>query len=78
MILFRNGYYQHTLLGFSKTENILDLPCKSTKPINVMAITNVFLHIEAGYDLNLNDGNLDNHNGDIACLISDILLQVQW
>jgi hypothetical protein len=56
----------HTLLGFSKTENILDLPCKSTKPINVMAITNIFLHIEAGYDLNLNDGNLDNHKGDVA------------
>jgi hypothetical protein len=56
----------HTLLGFSKTENIIDLPCKSTKPINVMAITNVFLHIEAGYDLNLNDGNLDNHKGDVA------------
>ncbi len=31
-----------------------------------MAITNIFLHIEAGYDLNLNDGNLDNHKGDIA------------
>ncbi len=31
-----------------------------------MAITNVFLHIEAGYDLNLNDGNLDNHKGDVA------------
>jgi hypothetical protein len=56
----------HTLLGFSKTENIIDLPCKSTKPINVMAITNIFLHIEAGYDLNLNDGNLDNHKGDVA------------
>jgi hypothetical protein len=56
----------HTLLGFSKTENLIDLPCKSTKPINVMAITNIFLHIEAGYDLNLNDGNLDNHKGDVA------------
>jgi len=31
-----------------------------------MAITNVFIHIEAGYDLNLNDGNLDNHKGIIA------------
>jgi len=56
----------HTLLGFSKTENLIDLPSKSTKPINVMAITNIFLHIEAGYDLNLNDGNLDNHKGDVA------------
>jgi hypothetical protein len=31
-----------------------------------MAITNMFLHIEAGYDLNLNDRNLDNHKGDVA------------
>jgi len=56
----------HRLLGFAKTENLLNLPCKSTKSINVMAITNVFLHIEAGYDLNINDGNLDNHKGDVA------------
>jgi hypothetical protein len=56
----------HALLGFSKKETLVDIPCKSTKPINVMAITNIFLHFEAGYDLNLNDGNLDNHKGQIA------------
>jgi hypothetical protein len=56
----------HTLLGFSKTENIIEIPCKSSKPINVMSITNIFLHLEAGYDLNINDGNLDNHKGDRA------------
>ena len=31
-----------------------------------MSITNIFLHLEAGYDLNINDGNLDNHKGDRA------------
>jgi hypothetical protein len=56
----------HILLGFSKTENIIEIPCKSSKPINVMSITNIFLHLEAGYDLNINDGNLDNHKGDRA------------
>ncbi len=56
----------HTLLEFSKSENIIELPCTSSKPINVMAITNIFLHIEPGYDLNINDGNLDNHKGEIA------------
>ena len=56
----------HTLLGFSKSENIIDIPCTSSKPINVMAITNILLHLEAGYDLNINDGNLDNHKGDRA------------
>jgi hypothetical protein len=56
----------HTLLGFSKSENLLDIPCISSKPINVMAITNIFLHLEPGYDLNINDGNLDNHKGEIA------------
>ncbi len=56
----------HTLLGFAKSENIIDIPCTSSKPINVMAITSVFLHLEPGYDLNTNDGNLDNHKGEIA------------
>jgi hypothetical protein len=56
----------HTLLGFAKSENIINIPCKSSKPINVMSITNIFLHLEAGYDLNINDGNLDNHKGDRA------------
>ena len=63
----------HTLLGFSKSENLLDIPCISSKPINVMAITNIFLHLEPGYDLNINDGNLDNHKGEIAKSNSIIL-----
>jgi hypothetical protein len=63
----------HVLLGFSKSENLLDIPCISSKPINVMAITNIFLHLEPGYDLNINDGNLDNHKGEIAKSNSIIL-----
>jgi len=63
----------HTLLGFSKTESIINLPCTSSKPVNVMAITNVFLHLEPGYDLNINDGNLDNHKGEIVQSNSIIL-----
>ena len=63
----------HTLLGFSKTESIIILPCTSSKPVNVMAITNVFLHLEPGYDLNINDGNLDNHKGEIVQSNSIIL-----
>ena len=63
----------HTLLGFSKTESIINIPCISSKPINVMAITNVFLHLEPGYDLSINDGNLDNHKGEIAQSNSIIL-----
>jgi hypothetical protein len=54
----------HILLGFSKTENLIQIPCKSSKPINVMSITNIFLHLEPGYDLGINDGNLDNHKSD--------------
>ena len=38
----------HSLLGFSKDEKLLDLPCVSSKPVNVMSITNVFLHLEPG------------------------------
>ncbi len=56
----------HTLLGFSKSEHLLDIPCTSSKPINVMAITNIFLHLEPGYDLGLEDQNLDNHKGEIV------------
>ena len=56
----------HTLLGFSKSENIIEIPCTSSKPINVMAITNIFLHLEPGYDLGLEDQNLDNHKGEIV------------
>jgi hypothetical protein len=56
----------HTLLGFSKTQDEINIPCKSSKPINMMAVTNIFLHLEPGYDLGLEDQNLDNHKGDIA------------
>ena len=38
-----------------------------------MSITNVFLHPESGYDLNINDGNMDNHNSDIVKSNSIIL-----
>ncbi len=34
-----------------------------------MAITNIYLHLEPDYDLNINAGNLDNHKdhtGEIA------------
>jgi hypothetical protein len=31
----------------------------------MMAVTNIFLHLEPGYDLGLEDQNLDNHKGDI-------------
>ncbi len=31
-----------------------------------MAITNTFLHLEPGYDLGLEDQNLDNPKGQIA------------
>ena len=54
----------HSLLGFSKEENLLEIPCTSSKPVNMMCITNVFLHLEPGYDLGLSDQNLDNHKGD--------------
>ena len=63
----------HTLLGFSREENLLNIPCVSSKPINVMAITNVFLHLEPGYDLNINDGNLDNHKSSYVQSNSIIL-----
>ncbi len=36
----------HSLLGFSKDVGLLDLPCVSSKPVNVMSITNIFLHLE--------------------------------
>ncbi len=31
-----------------------------------MSITNIFLHLEAGNDLSIHGGNLDNHKGDTA------------
>ena len=63
----------HSLLGFSKDEKLLDLPCVSSKPVNVMSITNVFLHLEPGYDLGLSDQNLDNHKSDTVQSNSIIL-----
>ena len=63
----------HSLLGFSREEKLLEIPCTSSKPVNVMAITNVFLHLESGYDLNINDGNLDNHKSDTVQSNSIIL-----
>ena len=38
-----------------------------------MSITNIFLHLEPGYDLNLNDGNMDNHKSDTVQSNSIIL-----
>ena len=63
----------HMLLGFSKNESLINLPYKSSKPINVMPITNVFLHLESGYDLGLADQNMDNHKSDTVQSISIIL-----
>ena len=63
----------HPLLGFNRDETLLFIPCKSSISINVMSITNVFLHPESGYDLNINDGNMDNHNSDIVKSNSIIL-----
>ena len=68
----------HSLLGFSKDEKLLDLPCVSSKPVNVMSITNVFLHLEPGYDLGLSDQNLDNHkNLDICGYKAPIIILYQ-
>jgi hypothetical protein len=53
----------HSLLGFPVSENIINIPCVSSKPVKVMSITNVS-HLEPGYDLGSNDGNLDNHKSD--------------
>ena len=63
----------HMLLGFSKNESLINLPYKSSKPINVMPITNVFLHLESGYDLGLADQNMDNHKSDTVQSNSIIL-----
>jgi hypothetical protein len=54
----------HSLLGFFLSENIINIPCVSSKPVNAMSITNVFLHLEPGYDLGIHDGNLDNQKSD--------------
>lgn len=56
----------HKLLGFDKSVSqvVLTHPNHiiSPNPINVMSITNLYLHLDAGFDINLNDNNLDNFN----------------
>lgn len=56
----------HSLLGFRSNETSITIPSgstiSSTIPINVMSITNLFIHLDAGFDLSINDNNFDNHN----------------
>jgi hypothetical protein len=56
----------HKLLGFDKSVSQVNLThpnhMYSPNPINVMSITNLYLHLDAGFDINLNDNNLDNFN----------------
>lgn len=56
----------HKLLGFDKTVSQVNLThpnhIVSPNPINVMSITNLYLHLDAGFDISLNDNNLDNFN----------------
>ena len=55
-----------SLLGYSRTsrnkniEFVYNVPQYSDQPINVISITNFFLHVSG--DLYLNDENYDNHN----------------
>jgi acyl carrier protein len=62
----------HALLGFKITETQITIPSNSsltsTIPINVMSITNLFIHLDAGFDLSINDNNLDNfkNNGNLV------------
>lgn len=54
----------HSLLGFKTTETQITIPSNSgitsTIPVNVMSITNLYIHLNAGFDLSINDNNLDN------------------
>jgi hypothetical protein len=57
----------HSLLGFRTNETLITLPehhlyLTSSIPINVMSITNIFIHLDAGYDLSIAENNFDNHN----------------
>jgi hypothetical protein len=65
----------HSLLGFRKSENSFTLPSTgsiySSIPINVMSITNLFIHLDAGFDLSINDNNFDNHNLDDTTIKSN-------
>ena len=66
----------HSLLGFNKTETIVNLPATSSIPINVMSITNLFLHLEPGFDLSINDGNLDNHTKTGEIQVNNIVCSI--
>ena len=66
----------HSLLGFQRTEKIITLPTQSSIPINVMSITNLFLHLESGFDLSLNDDNLDNHNKNEMVQTNNIVCSI--
>lgn len=56
----------HKILGFNKSITEINLThpnhIYSENPINIMSITNLYLHLDAGFDINLNDNNLDNFN----------------
>jgi len=56
----------HSLLGFRNNQSPITLShstlTTSSIPVNVMSITNLFVHLDAGYDLSINDNNFDNHN----------------
>ena len=57
----------HSLLGFRFNEYTITLPANhlslsSSIPINVMSITNLFVHLDAGFDLSIGENNFDNHN----------------
>ena len=54
------------MLGFRPNESLIPLPdhhlkISSSIPINVMSITNLFIHLDAGFDLSINENNYDNH-----------------
>ena len=41
-----------------------------------MGITNLFLHLEPGFDLSSNDDNLDNHNGNEIVKTNNIVCSI--
>jgi hypothetical protein len=50
-----------SLMGFRSNQSVVPLPVSSSIPINVMSITNLFIHLDAGFDLSINENNFDNH-----------------
>jgi len=50
-----------SLMGFRSNQSVVNLPTSSSIPINVMSITNLFIHLDAGFDLSINENNFDNH-----------------